>query len=91
MRFVPTKDDDVATNVRAAIGDSIVVVLDPQWPPLTLALARAAIAPLAIERGPSTRINAVLASPAASQAAVEAAIDFLEFATSTTGQMIEIN
>ncbi|HVF94340.1 MAG TPA: hypothetical protein VM900_08495 [Sphingomonas sp.] len=91
MRLVLTQDDDIVATVRAATGESIVVVLDPQWPAITLALARAAIVPLAIERAPSTRINAVLATPAASRAAVEAAIDFLESATSTTGQLLEIN
>ena len=91
MRLVLTQHDDVVERVRATKGESIVIVLDPQTPVLPLALARAAIAPLAIERAPATRINAVLASPAASHADIEAAIEFLEAATSTTGQLIEVN
>lgn len=82
--------DDVAALVRAAEGESVLLVLDPALNPLELARARAAIGPLAVERAPGTRVNALLAAAGADPADAEAAARFLEGARSTTGQVLEV-
>ena len=91
MRLTPAPGADLAALVRGAAGESIVVVIAGNWPPLDFALATAAIAPLAIERAPATRVNAVIIEPGASPDAAEAAIAFLERARSTTGQLLTIS
>lgn len=82
--------DDAAALVRAAEGESVLVMLDAALPALELAAARAMIGPLAVERAPATRVNAVVAGERADAAAVEAAAAFLEGACSTTGQVLEV-
>jgi hypothetical protein len=91
MRFDLVETDDVAAIVRSAAAESIVLVLAADWPPLVLARLRASVAPLAIERAPDTRVNAVILGEGAGAAAVDAAIAFLESARSTTGQVLEIS
>lgn len=83
--------DDVVALVRGAAGESVLVMLDPGLDTLELARARAAIGPLAIERAPATRVNAILAAEGATPADVEHAADFLRGACSTTGQVLEIS
>lgn len=83
--------DDIAALVRAAKAESLAVAIAPGRDPLALAQARAAIGPLAIERAPATRVNAVLWSEGADPADIAAAIAFLERARSTTGQILEIS
>lgn len=94
MRVTLTQGDDVAAIVRDAVrGSSIcslVVVMPPLGDALADAVARASIAPLAIECAPDVRINAVVAHGAATVADIEAAVLFLDDARSTTGQIIEI-
>lgn len=82
--------DDAAALVRAADAESVLVLIDPALDPLALALARAAIGPLAVERAPGTRVNALQAAADADPADVEAAVRFLERARSTTGQLLEV-
>lgn len=91
MRLVLAETDDLAARVRAAGDESIVLVIDARWPALPLALARAAIAPLAIERAPAGRVNAVVVFATADPASVDAAIAYLETAGSTTGQTLNIS
>ena len=57
----------------------------------SLALVRAVIGPLAIERAPAATSNTVLAAPSADPAGVGAAAAWLEDAVSMTGQPIEIS
>jgi len=95
MRLILSERDDIAACVRdarARLGtdDSLVVVIRESSDSLFAALARALIAPLAIEAAPVTRINAVLSHNGARAADVEAAISYLETALSTTGQIVEI-
>lgn len=90
MRIDCAAGDDLVAMVRAATGDSVVVVIAPRSP-LDMALARAAIAPLAIERAPAMRVNAVVPGPAAEARDVDAAIAFLDRAQSTTGQILEVS
>ncbi|WP_375395817.1 Rossmann fold domain-containing protein [uncultured Sphingomonas sp.] len=80
--------DDIATIVRAASGGSLVVVIEPGRDPLSAALAEASIAPLAVERAPGMRINAVVGDGAAADVAAMAG--FLDTAGSTTGQVVRI-
>ena len=92
MRLALAPGDDIAALVRAAApGTSLAVVIEPGRDPLALALARAAIGPLAVERAPAARLNAVLPASDADPADVDAAIAWLEGAASTTGQLIEVS
>ena len=81
--------DDVVAFVRGAAAGSIVVVIEAGRDPLSAALADAAIGPLAVERAPGLRVNAVLAGGAAADVAAIAA--FLDAAGSTTGQVVRID
>ena len=95
MRLILSERDDITACVRdarAGLGndDSLVVVIRESSDSLFAAQARAAIAPLAIEAAPVTRINAVLSHNGARAVDVEAAIGYLETALSTTGQILEI-
>jgi hypothetical protein len=81
---------DLVAPVRSADAESVLVLIDPALDPLTMAQARAAIGPFAIERAPGTRVNALLAAPDADPADVAAAARFLEGARSTTGQLLEV-
>ena len=80
--------DDIAALVRAASGDSLVLVIAPGRDPLAAALAEASIAPLAVERAPGMRVNAVLGDP--DEPAVAAMAAFLDTAGSTTGQVVRV-
>lgn len=79
--------------VRAAVGTagSLEVVIAGGGDPVALAMARAVLAPLAVEVAPGMRLNAVLLAPGAAPADVAAAVAFLERATSTTGELIEVS
>lgn len=90
MRVVLAEGDDIAAIVGAAVSDSIVLVIELPWSPLALALAQAAVAPLAIERAPGVRVNAVVVGAGAERGAVDAAIGFLDSARSTTGQVLTV-
>jgi len=91
MRLDVVPGSDLVGLVRAAQSDSIVVVIAADLNPLASALARAAIEPLAIERAPTTRINAVLPGAAADPRDVEAAVAFLHAARSMTGQLLVVS
>jgi hypothetical protein len=82
--------DDMAALVRAADAESVLVLIDPALSPLELARARASIGPLAVERAPDMRVNALLAAADADPTDVEATARFLEAARSTTGQLLEV-
>jgi hypothetical protein len=91
MRLDLAESDDLSSRVRAMVDESVVVVIDSDWAPLPLALAQAAIAPLAIERAPAGRLNLVVRGAGADPAAVAAGVAFLEAARSTTGQILAIS
>ncbi len=81
--------DDAVAVLRALSGDSAVVVIRPGRKATALALARAAVAALALERAPM-RINAVQPSSATAAAAIAGAVAYLAFAPAVTGQVIEL-
>ena len=81
---------DIAALVRDAIGESRIVLIPANLDPLTMAQARAAIGPLAIELAPAVRVNAVAPLRVAQQPDVNAAVAFLEQARSTTGQLLVV-
>ena len=93
MRIDLAPGEDIATASRAARGDSLVIVIAAGRDPLALAMAEAAVGPLAVERAPATRLNAVVAAADRDSypGAVEAAVAFLESATSTTGQVLRLS
>ena len=90
MRIAVAAGDDLVALVRAADGGSVVLVIAAREP-LAMAMARAAIAPLAIERAPGMRVNAVVPGVGADPRDVDAAVAFLEGAGSTTGQVLEVS
>jgi hypothetical protein len=90
MRLTLQPGHDIAALVRGADAASLVVVVPPLADGLATALARAAIAPLAIECAPDRRLNAVFVHEGASVADVDAAVVFLEQAWSTTGQILDL-
>jgi len=81
---------DIAGLVRGAVGESRIVLIPANLHPLTMAQARAAIGPLAIELAPAVRVNAVVSVEGAHQSNVDAATAFLEQARSTTGQLVVV-
>ena len=89
MRLTLEPGGDIAALVRGAVGTSLVVAISATLDALAMAQARAAIGPLAIELAPATRVNAVVLAEAGDPADVDAAVAFLENASSTTGQLIE--
>ncbi len=89
MRIDVAAGDDLVAAVRGATGDSLVVVIAARAS-LEMALASAAVAPLAVERAPAMRVNAVVPGMGAKADDVAAAVVFLEGARSTTGQILEI-
>jgi thioredoxin-like negative regulator of GroEL len=91
MRLALAADDDLLTVGRAVDAESLVVVLPAGLQPAEAALARAMLELLAVERAPWARINAVLPATASDPADVDAAVAFLESATATTGQLLELS
>jgi hypothetical protein len=81
---------DLAALVRGADAESVVVVVRRTSDGLAMAVARAAIGPLAIERAPGGRVNAVFVEDGAAADDVDAAVRFLESARSTTGQILDL-
>ncbi len=82
---------DIATLVRAADADSLVVVVLSSDDALDLAMTRAVIGPLAIERAPGCRVNAVFPGTDTAESVIDAAVWFLEKAVSTTGQCLDLD
>ena len=91
MRLSIGVADDGVALVRAAPADaSLTLLVEPGRDPLSLALLRAAIGPLAVERAPA-RVNAVFPDADADPADVNTAAAWLDAAASTTGQLMEIS
>lgn len=82
--------DDPVALVRAAAGESVLMLINPALDPLELASALAVVGPLAVERAPGGRVNALLAAADADPADVEVAALYLEEARSVTGQLVEV-
>jgi hypothetical protein len=90
VRLTLEPGGDLAALVRGADAESVVVVVRRTSDGLAMAVARAAIGPLAIERAPGRRVNAVLVEDSALTEDVDAAVRFLESARSTTGQILDL-
>ncbi len=90
VRVAVGPGDDVAALVRAADAESVLVLLDPALDALATARARASIGPLAVERAPGARVNALLPAADADPADTAAAARYLEDARSVTGQLLEV-
>ena len=86
----PREVATMAAAVRSTTED-VIVVLAADLDALTMATMRAAIAPLAIEKAPEVRVNAVLPGVDHDVRDVAEAIDFLVTAASTTGQILDLN
>ncbi|MDO7842933.1 Rossmann fold domain-containing protein [Sphingomonas immobilis] len=79
----------VIARLRNAPDPAVLVIL-PEVSPLARAMLRAAIAPLAAERAPATRIGAVEIAGGSDPSDVIAAVQFLANAASTTGQVLAV-
>jgi hypothetical protein len=90
MRIDAAADDDLVALVRAAKSDSVVLVIAARAA-LEMAVARVAIGPLAVERAPGMRVNAVVPWGNPDSDNVDAAVAFLERARSTTGQVLDVS
>ena len=90
MRLTLEVDGDIVSSVRQVEADSIVVLVPPSSNALWTALARAAIAPLAIELAPGCRVNAIFVEDGARQVDIDSAANFLDHARSTTGQIVDV-
>lgn len=66
----------------------LLVLIDPAMPAIDRAMLLAAIGPLAVERAPDTRINAIAVEAGAAPDDVIATARFLAGAGSTTGQVL---
>jgi hypothetical protein len=81
--------DDIVAVLRALGGDSVVVVIRPGRDATALAMARAAVTALAMERAPM-RINAVEPGEDTDAAAIAAAVAYLAAAPAVTGQVVTL-
>lgn len=91
MRIDLFPQDDIAAVIRASSSESVVVVIHPGRDPVAQAQALAALSPLAIERAPGLRLNAVVVGDSATRASIAAAAVFLDAAASMTGQVIVVS
>lgn len=85
-------DMGAVAAVRAAPRDSglVLLVIDDAMAAVDHAMLLAAVAPLAVELAPQTRLVALDLGASAAREAVLAAAEFLVTARSTTGQVLEI-
>jgi hypothetical protein len=93
MLVTLTPGEDIAALVRGAVATghgSIVIALVAELDAMQAALARAAVAPLAIAHAPAVRINAVAPGFATNPGTIASAVAFLESAMSTTGQILDL-
>jgi hypothetical protein len=90
VRLTLDPGGDLPALVRGAGAESVVIVVRRTSDGLAMAIARAAIGPLAVERAPACRVNAVFVDDGAAVADVDAAVRFLESARSTTGQILDL-
>jgi hypothetical protein len=90
VRLILEPGGDLAALVRGADAESVVAVVRRTSDGLAMAVARAAIGPLAVERAPACRVNAVFVENGAAADDVDAAVRFLESARSTTGQILDL-
>lgn len=90
--LVFANDLGAVAAVRAAPRESgiVLLVIDAAVAALDRAMLLAAVAPLAVELAPQTRIAALDLGEDVACDAVLAAADFLVSAHSTTGQVLEI-
>ncbi len=97
VRIDLAPDDDPAAVLRRAAGGAAggavtavtAVMVMPAGAP-ALALIRAIVGVVALERAPGVRINAVVVAPGAPAEAVAASVAFLGGADAVTGQVIEL-
>ncbi len=75
-------------GVRAAAGDAVLVVIEPGLGGVEEAAMLAALSPLALERAPGQRVNALVIGEEV--ASVEAATCYLASAVAVTGQVLRL-
>jgi hypothetical protein len=90
VRLILKPGGDLAALVRGAEAESVVILVRRTSDGVAVAVARAAIGPLAVERAPACRVNAVFVDDGAAADDVDAAVRFLESARSTTGQILDL-
>jgi len=81
---------EAVQQMRDAEAEFVLLLIDSPVPALDRAMLIAAIAPLAIDVAPHTRIGAIDVAAGADPDAVAAAARFLAAAGSTTGQILTV-
>jgi len=76
-------------RARASGAEAVTLLIGPGLDPLEAAMTRAALGLLATDLAPA-RVNAVARLDGSDEAAVEAAVAYLETARSVTGQVLEV-
>lgn len=82
--------EDLAVRLREASGPVVTAVVALPADAPALALIRAVVAVVALERAPGVRINAVAVGVGGAQASVAAAVAYLAGAGAVTGVVLEI-
>lgn len=77
-------------GVRAAAGEAVLVVIEPGLGAVDEAAIVAALSPLALERAPGQRVNALLIRENATAESVGAATRYLAGAVAVTGQVLRL-
>ncbi len=77
-------------GVRAAAGEAVLVVIELGLDAIDEAAMLAALSPLALERAPGQRVNALVVAQGAAAESVEAATRYLAGAVAVTGQVLRV-
>lgn len=81
----------LVAGVRATAGaEAVLVVIEPGLGAVDAAAMLAALSPLALERAPEQRVNALVLGADAAATSVAAAIGYLAGATAVTGQVLRV-
>ncbi len=89
-RVRPRDLPGLVAGVRAAAGEAVLVVIEAGLSPVDEAAMLAALSPLALERAPEQRVNAVVLGEGAAPESVAAAERYLAGAVAVTGQVLRL-
>ena len=80
----------LVAGVRAALGEAVLVVIESGLGAVDEAAMLAALAPLALERAPGQRVNAIVPGADAPAESVAVATRYLAGAAAVTGQVLRV-
>lgn len=91
MTLVRPRDlPSLVAGVRAVAGEAVLVMIEAGLEPIDEAAMLAALSPLALERAPGQRVNALVVAEGAVPESVTAAERYLAGAVAVTGQVLRI-